>query len=165
MAEKENTENTEEKKKGFINIKTIIIIVSIFLFQIVIAFFLMNKVFKPKLQHSQGVVVEKKVEDNSVSEIYLVEDIIVNPRATVGRRYINVSIGLDCNDGSTVSELEKSNIRVRDYLITLFSNSTFDELDDAADKELLRKKILADLNKTIAKKGIRAVYFTNFVLQ
>jgi flagellar protein FliL len=169
MAEKENVEQNEEKKKSGGNLKTILIIVPIFLLMIASVFIFMNKIIKPKFQYASKISNNEKEEENDddekIGEIYLVEDIIVNPKETVGRRYINVSIGLECKDGSAFGELEKGDVKVRDYLITLFSNCIFAELDDAEDKEKLRERIKTDINKLVSKNGIKAVYFTNFVLQ
>ncbi|HDL19054.1 MAG TPA: flagellar basal body-associated FliL family protein [Bacteroidetes bacterium] len=165
MAEEEN----EKKKKKSFSLKKIIIIVTpLLVIQLVLSYFFITSIVKPKNElknSSQPVKNEQKKQAKSIGQIYMVEDVIVNPKETGGRHFINVSIGFDCVDSKTMGDIEKMDVKVRDYLISLFSNSTISQLDDAADKDTLRIKIMADVNNILPERGIQGVYFTNFILQ
>ncbi len=144
--------------------QTVLILVPLFLFQLLLAYIIVSVVIKPKkLEKSTSLNVAGQFNRN-IGEIYIIEDIVVNPRETRGMRFVNVSLGLDCNSNKTINEVSKQDIRIRDYLISLFSNCLVEELDDESDKNILREKIRSDVNKLINVDGIQAVYFTNFIL-
>ena len=144
--------------------KTVLLIVTLFLFQIVVSYFIVYKVVKPKIIQKSSALNISQQSKTSIGEIYIIKDIVVNPRETGGRRFINISLGLDCNSSKTIKEVGKQDIKIRDYLISLFSNRSIEELDDESDKDILREKIKNDVNKFMKGGGIQAVYFTNYIL-
>jgi len=98
-------------------------------------------------------------------EIYQVQDIIVNPAASEGRRFLNVTVGFEYYDSATAAELEARDVQVRDMLISLFSSRTVEELDDLSEKEDLKREILRKVNVILKRGKVVRVYFVNFVMQ
>jgi flagellar basal body-associated protein FliL len=164
----EPEENAVKKKFKVLRKKSIFILVPVFILQFAIAYWVIDKVIKPKIRGTSKQLYSvdaKSAKANDMGEIFVMEDIIVNPRSTLGRRFANISLGFDCKDKKIYKEVEKHSIKIRDYLISLFSNCEVEQMDDAADKDVLRKKIMHDVNDLLPEKGVQAVYFTNFVLQ
>ena len=163
MPNKNNEDGFQTKTKSKLR-KTVLIMVPLFLFQLLLAYFIVSSTIKPEKIAKTASLNEGERINQDIGEIYIIEDIVVNPRETRGMRFVNVSIGLDCNNGKTLKAVGKQDIRIRDYLISLFSNCLVEELDDEADKDTLRKKIRSDINRLINNDGVQAVYFTNFIL-
>jgi len=163
VEEKEST-----KKESSSLVRMVLIWTGIFVIQIVVLYFLFSKVFAPKylpaIESENGEMTEKG-SPSEIGEIFLIEDIIANPRNTEGRHIVNVSVGLEYKNSSILSELEKRDIQIRDYLISFFGDQTISQLDDVADKDSLRKTIHANLNMMIPDEGIKSVYFSNFIIQ
>jgi|Deesub1362B_J571_1020462.scaffolds.fasta_scaffold08497_3 flagellar FliL protein len=164
-------EEAVEKKSGSSFKKILMIWVPLFLLQTVVAYFIVSKVFRPKLAPIPATVqAETKKKKSSktegdIGEIYLIEDVIVNPKGTKGRRFLNVSVALACESSDVIKELEKRDILVRDFLINLFTSRTIEQLDDVADKDSLRVTIMNRVNEMLPEGGILGVYFSNFILQ
>ena len=156
------------KKESSSILRMVLIWTGIFVFQIVVLYFLFSKVFAPKylpaIEPENGKMTEGK-SSSEIGEIFLIEDIIANPKNTGAMRIVNVTVGLEYKDSSVLRELEKRDIQIRDYLISFFGDRTISQLDDVADKDSLRKTIHQNLNMIIPDNGIKSVYFSNFIIQ
>jgi flagellar basal body-associated protein FliL len=104
-------------------------------------------------------------EEKAEQFTHYVKDIIINPAATAGTRFLNVSFAFDYGREKLKAELEESDFRVRDAIINVLVTKRIDEIDGAEDKELLREQILTVVNNLLKTGRIRKVYFTNFVIQ
>jgi flagellar basal body-associated protein FliL len=54
---------------------------------------------------------------------------------------------------------------INDVIITLLSSQTYDTVYTAQAKEVLRKKIIENINKQLPENLVLSVYFTEFVVQ
>ena len=169
--EVKETQETGKKKKSRSSVKKVLIIwLPLFILQLIITYMIVSKVVRPKLspvtQELQAKTKKKKAKKKGdTGPIYMVEDVIVNPKNTFGKRFLNVSVGFECKSGRIVKELEKRDVHIRDYLISLFTDRTIEQLDDVADKDSLRAEIRRHVNEMLPKEGIIAVYFSNFIIQ
>ena len=72
-------------------------------------------------------------------------------------------------DGSVISTIELHQSMIRNALILLIGGHSFEELQTAEGKELLRQQALLSvqevLEKETGKAGVEQVLFTNFVMQ
>lgn len=115
-------------------------------------------------------------------EIYLLEDIIVNPAGTRGSRYLSVSIGVEMNapaeeeeggggghgggeSSEPTSPLEPKKAQLRDALINILSSKTILELTSMEEKEKIRGEILAKFSEILNPEPVHQIYFVDFVLQ
>ena len=114
------------------------------------------KQHKPKKKGSHG---------QESSGIYAIKDIVINPAATGGTRFLSVSFAFELESEELKAEFEAREAVIRDALITILSSKTIAQLTDPKQKEIARyqiKKRLSDLMKTDELAG---VYYTDFVLQ
>ena len=107
---------------------------------------------------------EKDIE-SIIGRIYAINEIIVNPARTEGRRFLNVSVAFQFSDAIVGTELEKRNIQVRDVLISILTSKPVDAIDDAEEKDQLRQEILTNVNALLTTGKVEKVYFSNFVMQ
>lgn len=103
--------------------------------------------------------------DDDKRYTYFVKDMIVNPAATAGTRFLNVTLAFEYGREGLHVELQEQDFRIRDALIGILISKRIDEIDGADDKERLRREILQTVNRLLTKGKIRKVYFTNFVMQ
>lgn len=163
----------DDKKKGSGGSlkKMLIMWVPIFIVQLVVAYVVVAKFVKPRMNPKTEQVekeIEKKNPNNysgEFGEVLLVEDVIVNPKGTDGRRFVNLSVGIECESGTVKGELEKRAILIRDFMISLVSDRTIDQIDNAAGKDSLRFKIKNYVNELLPEYGVANVYFEEFIMQ
>lgn len=105
--------------------------------------------------------------DAAASEetVYTVKDIIVNPAATGGSRFLSVSISFDLGDPETVGMFKGKEPLIRDALITILASKTVGQLTDAREKEIIRVQIRKRVMQLMEMEELAGVYFTDFVLQ
>ncbi len=167
---KEQEEAAEEKTKKSGGLKKIILVwVPLFVVQLALSYFIVAKVFKKKAIEQDAVAAEapkkKEKKPEKPGEIYLVEDVIANPKNTLGRHFVNVTVGLEEGNPKIGEELKNRDAQIRDVLIDILVGKTIEEIDDVEDKEALKKEIKTRLNKLLGEDSIRHVYFSNFIIQ
>jgi len=116
-------------------------------------------------EHEDGKKEKGEHADAGPSEVYLMEDIIVNPSGTGGTRFLSVSIGIETDSKNTVELLEKREPVIKDALITILGSKTIEQLSDTKEKEITRYQIKKRLEQLLKADNIMAVYFTDFILQ
>ncbi len=98
-------------------------------------------------------------------EIYLIEDLVVNPAGSGGMRYLCASVGLESRHPAVIQELTVRDTQIKDCLILIFSSKTIEELADIGARETIRQEIKTRIEEILPEHGLDAVYFVNFVLQ
>jgi len=115
---------------------------------------------------SKGLVQEVVEETPLVpehGEIYVIEDLVVNPAGSEGRRYV-ASIGLEASSTIT-AEIEQRDPQIKDALIQILSSHTIEQLADVSQREGVRAGIQSRVEEIVPQGNIDAVYFVSFVLQ
>lgn len=93
------------------------------------------------------------------------ENLVVNPDGSDGRRYLMVSIGLEAERQAVLDETESRDIVIRDLIIRSLSNRTADELSDIARREEIKEALVTEINTVLREGAITRLYFTEYVLQ
>ena len=108
---------------------------------------------------------ESGKKNHAVSEMFMMEDIIVNPSGTGGTRFLSVSIGFEVGSKESVHNFEKREPVIKDALITILGSKTIEQLSDAKEKEITRFQIKKRVEQIMHVEDLAAVYFTDFILQ
>lgn len=152
--------------------KTIITLVVVVLVMAGAAFFVVSKFLAPQDAATAEQQAEPPAHDEHGSgtekaggEIFMVEELLVNPTGTSGTRFLSASIGLEVAGHETVVQLEGQQMPVRDLLITILSSRTVEQLTNTTEREMMRGEITERLNKLLGPDKILAVYFVDYVLQ
>jgi flagellar FliL protein len=82
-----------------------------------------------------------------------------------GRRYIKATIQVEFYDGTVPPEFHARLAQTRDTLLTLFSSKTFGEVRSPQGKAVLREEIVNRINTVLNQDAVKAVYFTEFIVQ
>ncbi|MFH1861936.1 MAG: flagellar basal body-associated FliL family protein [bacterium] len=163
MAMDEET-SLEPKRKGKSLKKFLIItgaVVLILVLQLVGSHLLVKAMFfTPK----KAVEPESEGEEQS-SGVYLLDDLIINPAASGGRRHLLVSLGLECEGKLVLEEIVKRDAQIRDNLITLLAGLEIDILADIQYRERIRSSLLKAINFHLSKGEVQKLYFAKYVFQ
>jgi flagellar FliL protein len=151
------------------NILTLVITVTV---MAVAAFFVTNKVILPQFgpggaqstgdEHSTAETEPPKPGEG---EVYLVEDLLVNPKGTSGKRYLSTSLGLEVGSEEAMEKLKARDLQVRDLLISVLSARTVAELTNPTERENMRLEIQKRLEEMLNGEKLAAVYFVDYVMQ
>lgn len=96
--------------------------------------------------------------------------LVVNFEAEQLVRFLQVTIEVMTRDPATLEQIKQHDPVVRNDLLLLLSNQTYDSIATAPGKEQLRKRALEAVRTALAREGadparVEAVYFTSFVMQ
>jgi len=163
----------------------IIILAGIMLFQVVLAFILI-KIFLPQNTGGENdpkkeakQVVKKqalKAKDKSLEKSKLssdilknsaminIEDLVVNPNGSKGKRYLIISLYIYLEDKKLQDKLDAEKPAIKDGLISLLSQKTSDMLSDVSNRDSLRNEIKFTVENVLQGKVLK-VYITKFVMQ
>ena len=182
MSDQKPTTETEQSEKsatasqsGLIR-RILVFGVPVFIVQFVIVYFLTAKIVVPMTaQKEADTSVEQSVEEQGAKEqaqkaakdqhIYAVKDLIINPAATNGQRYLLATIAFDLSSNDAVKSLEKKEMALRDVLNSILTSKTMDQLIDVSKRENLREEISAKVGKIVDNGTIQSVYFSKYIIQ
>ena len=113
-----------------------------------------------------GIAEEPEEEKPIVyGQFTTINDLLINPAGTDGKRFLVISIGLETKSGDVIAELEQKDIVVRDAILRLLSSYTDAELASIQLRGRLKDEILSELNRILQKGEIDRLYFTQYLLQ
>lgn len=111
--------------------------------------------------HGGGHGAEEPVDPGP--PLLRLQPITVNLGST--RRIVIAEIWLEANDHEDLAFVERNEHHLKDALVFLFSGKTVEDVTSQEGQELLRREIMARVNRTIAKGKIKAVGFDNLVVR
>ena len=90
---------------------------------------------------------------------------IANLSDEEGRRYVKATIQVEFYDSIVPPEFHRRLPQTRDMLLTLFSSKTFSDVRTPQGKAVLREEIVNRVNTVLNEDAVKAVYFTEFIVQ
>ncbi|MHB1687323.1 MAG: flagellar basal body-associated FliL family protein [Ignavibacteriaceae bacterium] len=163
-------------EKSSVNLKILLIGIPIFIIQLIAVYFITANILMKKLE-GQTVAVNKdtvksvqasNTQNNPVDLgkfIYSIDDIIVNPADTDGKRLLLTSVGFDLPKVEMENEMKSREAMVKDAVISTLSSKDIVKLDDTAYRDTLKMEITGKLKKLIPGVTINNVYFSKYILQ
>ncbi|MEE4164439.1 MAG: flagellar basal body-associated FliL family protein [Desulfocapsaceae bacterium] len=169
MAEKssktsDTSENSGSKKKLFIVIGIVVLLLLIA--GGVAGYFLLMKEPPPE-EKDPGMEVPVP-EINTQAEIgpmVNIEEFIVNIISDENNHYVKASLTIELSSEPSKEEIEKRMPQIRDAILLLVGNKTFEELQDLQGKKQLKAELLSKINAILQTGQARSIYFTDFVVQ
>ena len=93
------------------------------------------------------------------------EPFIANLADDGGRRYLKATFQIDFGTADVPPAMQARLPQIRDLLLTLFTSKTFDDIRSPEGKQELREEIIARINQALDRDAVKAVYFTDFIVQ
>jgi len=156
-----------QKRRGT---KRLMIIVGIFLIITAGAgsvFFLAPNLLKglPFLGAKEAPKEEKEKAPAKQGFIYDLDPFLVNLADTDPSRYLKIRINIESHEVKENEGVRERLPRLRDAILTLLSSKTYKEIYDSEGKKRLKEEIVQRATQSLAGFQVKAVYFTEFVIQ
>ncbi len=170
MAEKKDSAESSEKG-GSRKMKIIIIAAAGALLLLIIigvaAFFLLKPEPQAEKQLDPGleVPVPEITQGTEIGPMVDIKEFIVNIISEDGRHYVKASLTIELDKEETVEETNKRMPQIRDAILLLVGNKTYEELQDLQGKKQLKAELLSKINAIMQTGKVKAIYFTDFVVQ
>lgn len=158
----QESEEGSDVKRGKGGLLKFIMIPVILLAQAAGAYYL---VFNVLIEHPNRSEGPKSTHNLKVGQFFELNDIVVNPAGTSGRRYLVIEMGLETDDDRVVEEAQLKEIWIRDAVITLLTNMNEQELLDLSKRSDLKRKILDIMNRKLSAGKFNRVFFKKFIMQ
>jgi flagellar FliL protein len=101
----------------------------------------------------------------TVGALMPLDPFIANLADEDGKRYLKTSIQVEFFADKVPEEFAARVPQMRDLLLTLFTSKLFSEIRTPQGKAVLRDEIINRMNRTLNHDLVKAVYFTEFIVQ
>lgn len=155
-----------EPKKSIPMVK-IGIIAAVLLVEIAASYFLQKSFLfqNAAAGNAKAEVKKEKPKESGEMKVVMLDEIVVNPAETSGRRYLVATLGLQVSSPEADKTIEKYKPLIRDALISLLSSKHMDELSRISYRDTLREQIKDAANRQLREVTIDNVVFSSYVLQ
>ena len=178
----EKIEAPAEKKKSLINPKVLLFGVPLFILQLLIVYFVTANILMSKIHQNNPELAEDESKSGQQQEsvdsteqkqpdvelgkfIFLVEDVIVNPAGTEGKRFLLTTVGFDISSDEEMKELQSKEVLVKDMVISKLSSKDISQLNNAAYRDTIRTEISGEIKKLIPRVKVNNIYFSKYIFQ
>lgn len=166
MAEKKE----DQAPSGGSNKKLFIIIGAVVLLLLIgggIAGFIFLKKEPPpeEMDPGQQVPVPDLTPQAEIGPMVNIDEFIVNIISADTPHYVKASLTVELNNEEVQAEVEQRMPQVRDAILLLIGNKTYEELQDLQGKRQLKAELTSRINSFLRSGKVKSIYFTNFVVQ
>jgi flagellar basal body-associated protein FliL len=153
----------EGRKMGFLT--KLLLIIGVVLIQVTVAYFGVKYFFFRDVGAEASAQVEQTGFEE-VGPILQMDEIVVNPSGSGGRRFVVVKLALELSKSDIQKEIDKQMPVISDGLIRLLSSKSVEYLSNVAFRDTLRQEMMAAINDRLpGGEGVEDIFFTGFVLQ
>jgi flagellar FliL protein len=164
-------------KKSSFSPKVLLFGIPIFIVQLVVVYFVTANILMKKFENRDISSPKNVVKADSASQlkasqaselgknIYPIEDIIVNPADTDGKRLLLTSIGIDLSKPEMQNDLKSREMMVKDIIISTLASKSISQLDDIAYRDSLKFEIISKMKKSIPSVLVNGIYFSKYIIQ
>jgi flagellar basal body-associated protein FliL len=97
--------------------------------------------------------------------VYSMEPFLVNLAVPDQVRYLKVKIAIESTERKPDEEYQQRLSQLRDSILTVLSAKRYQDIFDSEGKRKLKEEIISKLNPLVSHFKVKAVYFTEFVVQ
>ncbi len=108
---------------------------------------------------------EAKVEEPAVGALLPLDPFIANLADEDGKRYLKATLQVEFFASRVPDDFNARLPQMRDLLLTLLTSKMFAEIRTPEGKGVLRDEIINRMNHALNKDLVKAVYFTEFIVQ
>jgi flagellar FliL protein len=113
----------------------------------------------------QQVPVPALGQKTQIGPMVNIEEFIVNIISGDAAHYVKASLTVELTNEEVTIEVEQRMPQMRDAVLLLISNKTYEELQDLQGKKQLKAELLSKINSFLQTGKVTSIYFTNFVVQ
>jgi flagellar protein FliL len=113
----------------------------------------------------QQVPVPALGQQSQIGPMVNIDEFIVNIISGDAAHYVKASITVELTNEEVKTEVEQRMPQMRDAILLLISNKTYEELQDLQGKKQLKAELQNKINSFLRTGQVVSIYFTNFVVQ
>jgi len=171
MAEKKATKKEGEEGGG--KKKMIVIIVAALILLLALgggaAFYFMKKKQAEEEEKKKDPGLEVPVPElnpaATIGPMVDISEFIVNIISDEANHYVKASLTIELTNEPVKEELTQRMPQIRDSILLLVGNKTYEELQDLQGKKQLKAELTSKINSILQTGKVKAIYFTDFVVQ
>lgn len=168
--DKKKEEKAPDEEGGGSKKKLIIIIVAAVILLAAIgggAYFFLKPapVEEEEVDPGLKVPVPEITQSAEIGPMVEIKEFIVNIISEDDRHYVKASLTLELDKEEALEETTKRMPQIRDSILLLVGNKTYEELHDLQGKKQLKAELVSKINSFLQNGRVRAIYFTDFVVQ
>jgi len=118
-----------------------------------------------ELEPGLQVPVPNLTQTTEIGPMVNIEEFVVNIISGDSPHYVKASLTVELSNEDVKPEVEQRMPQVRDAVLLLIGNKTYEELQDLQGKRQLKAELKSKINSFLQGGKVRAIYFTNFVVQ
>lgn len=111
----------------------------------------------------------KATNEPPAASLHLIDNLILNPAGSGGARFLMLSAALELGDAAGIELLKARDAESRDIILRVLGARSVEELSEMSNREGLKKELADSLSVLFPRdrkqKGVRRVYFPQFVIQ
>ncbi|MBL4902540.1 flagellar basal body-associated FliL family protein [Desulfotalea psychrophila] len=111
------------------------------------------------------VPVPEITQSTTIGPMIEIKEFIVNIISEEDRHYVKASFTIELNKEEAVEETNQRMAQIRDAILLLIGNKTYEELQDLQGKKQLKAELVSKINSFLQTGKVKAIYFTDFVVQ
>jgi flagellar FliL protein len=111
------------------------------------------------------VPVPNLAQTTEIGPMVNIEEFVVNIISGDTPHYVKASLTVELSNADVQPEVVQRMPQVRDAVLLLIGNKTYEELQDLQGKRQLKAELKSKINSFLQGGKVRAIYFTNFVVQ
>lgn len=101
----------------------------------------------------------------TASPILLLENLVLNPAGSGGTRFLLLTVAIELNRSATLDQLKARDAELRDIILTSLGTKTVEELTDITKRDEFKNELQAMIESRFGKRGVKRLYFPQFVVQ
>jgi flagellar FliL protein len=104
-------------------------------------------------------------DSGHIGSTYGLDTFVVNIADRDRDRYLKMKAELELEKPELAQEMDARLPQIRDLIISLLGNKSFDDIRTIEGKNFLREELLLRINSLLVTGEVRRVFFTEFVVQ
>jgi flagellar FliL protein len=120
---------------------------------------------KSKSGTGMEVPVPELKQNAGIGPMININEFIVNIISAESNHYVKASFTLELSNETVKEEVNQRMPQIRDSILLLVGNKTYDELQDLQGKKQLKAEISSKVNAVLQTGRVTSIYFTDFVVQ
>ena len=115
---------------------------------------------------SKAAAIAKTVsEETQIGPMVEIKEFVVNIIGQDVAHYVKASMSLELDREATLDEVNKRMPQIRDAILLLIGNKTYEELQDIQGKNQVKAEVKSKINSFLKTGKVNNVYLTDFVVQ
>ncbi|MBM9513181.1 flagellar basal body-associated FliL family protein [Desulfogranum marinum] len=115
--------------------------------------------------NEQVEMIQPEVDDAEIGPMINIEEFIVNIISEDTAHYVKASLTLELTNEKVLEEATKRMPQIRDAVLLLIGNKTFEELQDLQGKKQVKAELKNRINTFLKTGKVKSIYMTDFVVQ